>query len=311
MAPIDECEVAVEAPLLFLRGASASASSDEVLATLELQEPSSFGGLDASRLSFALSDDFVRRALDFCDAVAIARRKSSEGGACLRLAHNELGSGTELEQRTFELRAERELREKEKAFFQQKKRESSKQKDFASSAKMRREGEEGTAVAESRLDAIDEELAQLERRRETVPWSILCKCMQTRTRNFVSKLDLTNCGLHATALVSLTQIMLDLEHRADGVPVSWLILDGNDLGDIASVALAAFVRLSGAASALSLRNIGFTDQGLSEVAASLVTNKKLALLDLRNNGLCSDKVVSEVITGIRRFNSFTEILHGN
>lgn len=279
---------------------------------LEGQEPASYGGLDLSMLSDCEFDrELAGRAFDFCGSLLDSPSLSSAcgGGAILRLAHNDLGSGTQCEQRIFELKAERELREREKAFFKKRKSDSSKEKDFASSAKMRNSGEQGIAAAETRLNAIDDELKELDEKKELTPWHAVFSCMEYQNNNPITHLDLADCGLHATSVVMLTQVVLDLEHRGGGAKVARLILDGNDLRDIAMAALASFLRLSGSLEALQLRNVGITDQGFSEIVAGLATNKTLALLDLRDNGLCTPNIAKEVVSGMRRFNATTEILY--
>jgi len=89
------------------------------------------------------------------------------------------------------------------------------------------------------------------------------------------------------------------------------VLDGNDLRDVAMGKLSSYLKLSSAIQVLRLRNVGITDQGFSEVAAGTVTNKSLALLDLRDNGLCTHAVGKEVVTGIGRFNPRVEIVFGS
>lgn len=190
----------------------------------------------------------------------------------------------------------------------QHKKKSSSQKDFSVSAKMRREGEEGINVTESRIAAIDEELEILEAKKLLTPWCGLFSNLEKQSRNNVRCLDLTNCGLHATGIVMLTQTILELEHRAGSERIAWLILDGNDLKDISMAALASFIRLTSGLEMLRLRNVGITEQGLSELVAGLVANKSLALLDVRDNGLCAPKVAQEIVSGMRRFNTTAEIL---
>merc|ERR1712151_874610 len=109
-------------------------------------------------------------------------------------------------------------------------------------------------------------------------------------------------------LAFLVRVLLELEQRADGEKVSRLVLDGNDLGDMGMGPVAQLLRLSGALEALFLRNVGLTDQGISQVLSSLVANKLPRLLDLRSNGLCSPEVSQAAMVGVRRFNTTTEVL---
>lgn len=321
MAPLDELsdieddlvtpaevQKAPPAPVLRLQRGS---SREEALKALDTQQASNFGGgIDLSMLGFDVDDDLVKRALEFCGAANRAASQGSTAGVSLRLAHNDLGSGTDCEQRILQLRANREAKEREKTFYEQKKRDSSKQKDFSASANMRRQGEAGIATAIARLEEIDTELAELDARKVDFPWYVLLEALKKCNSNAITRLDLADCGLHATGVVMLTRILLDLEHRSDGVPVTHLVLDGNDLRDTSMGALASYLKLSSHMQALQLRNVGITDQGFSEVCAGLVGNKGLALLDLRDNGLCTPAVNKEVTVGIRRFNPKAEVLLG-
>jgi len=235
-------------------------------------------------------------------------RLSSNGGVTLSVAHNDLGSGTDCEQRIFDLKAERVVRESEKAFHEKKRLESSKQKDFAVSAKMRRAATEGKEVAVARIAEIDEALQLLEQRRASAPWYVLFSPLAAQNKNVIRRLDLSNCGLHATGLVLLTDAMLELEHRAEGERISQLALDGNDLGDIAMTSLAGLLRLSSSMQSLQLRNVSLTDVGISQILSALVRNKTLCSLDLRDNGLCSMQVCKAALEGVRRFNTTAEVL---
>jgi len=246
-----------------------------------------YDGLDLSMLDGMLDQDLVGKALDFCSR--------ARGGALLRLAHCELGTGTNCEQRIFDLKAEKAVQESEKVLHVHKKSESSKQKDFAASAEMRRNATAGIEQCEQRLGEIAQDLADLDQVKMKSPWWLLFSQMQARKNNIL-RLDLSNCDLHATGLQLLQEVLLDLEHRGDGIAVEELVLDGNDLGDSATVALASLLRLSSCLAVLRLRNIGVTDGGLSQILSGLVSNKSLLLLDLRGNGLCSQ----QLNVGIRR-----------
>jgi len=226
----------------------------------------------------------------------------------LSIAHNDLSSGSDCEQRIFELKAEKESREAERAFHQKKKKDSGATKDFAVSAQMRRRAEEGIAEAEQRLLAIAEELAERERRKEGFPWYVLFSNLEAQPVNMVRHLDLSDCGLHATGLALLVSCLLELEHRADGEKVSRLLLDGNDLGDMSMGHIASLIRLSAIVEAVCLRNVGVTETGVSQVLSGLVSNKTLMLLDLRDNGLCSPDVSRAALGGMRRFNKVAEVL---
>eukprot|EP00438_Fugacium_kawagutii_P020460 Skav206765 [mRNA] locus=scaffold167:447983:457591:+ [translate_table: standard] len=141
----------------------------------------------------------------------------------------------------------------------------------------------------------------------------LCLARQrTRTAktspNCVSRLNLSNCGLHATALDLLQKVLMDLEHRGDGCAIEELVLDGNDLGDAGTVAIASLLRLSSKLLALRLRNIGITDGGFSQIISAVVSNKSLALLDLRGNGLCQLENSKIAVSGLRRFNQQVQVL---
>lgn len=260
----------------------------------------SFSGIEAPLLDCELDTELVEPMLEFCSSVP--------GGASLRVSHNDLGSGKDVEQRLFERLAERELREAEKKKSEQKKRDSSKQKDFGLSAGMRRAGEEGIQVAVARLAAIDEELEVLNCRKKDTPWYSLFSRMEGRNRNGVVQLDLSNCGLHSTGLTMLTNVLCELEQRADGEKVHELILDGNTLEDMGMTPVASLLRLSKELQVLRLRNVGITERGVSQVLSALVGNKRVQLVDLRGNGLASAEVGRAAVDGVRRFNSFTQIL---
>ncbi|CAJ1366398.1 unnamed protein product [Effrenium voratum] len=124
----------------------------------------------------------------------------------------------------------------------------------------------------------------------------------------ITRLDLSNCGLHATGLELLQKVLLDLEHRGAGHAVEELVLDSNDVGDAGTVALAGMLRLSGQLRVLRLRNIGITDGGFGQIISTLVTNKSLGLLDLRGNGLCTLENSKIAVQGVRRFNRTVQVL---
>jgi len=250
-----------------------------------------------------VDDELISGTLEFCKHI-------HESDVELQLAHNDLGSGTDLEQHIFDLEVERDQREAEKAFHEKKKLDSSKAKDFSVSANMRRKATEGIESTTKRLQEIGDELRELEGRQVDVPWYLLCNRLAQQQLNQICHLDLSNCGLHATAIKLLTGSILELEHRADGHSIRWLALDGNDLGDTSSGPLASLLRLSSAMQVLQLRNVGFTELGVSQAVAGLVTNKGLLLLDLRSNGLCSNEAGGAAIRGVRRFNTSVEILFG-
>lgn len=313
MAPVDDCldsldgadeQVQVEEPMLPLLELP-SKSRDKLLMALEMMEDGECHGHGGVDISFLPGDDLdsevVTRCLGFCNSVL-------NHGATLRIAHSDLGSGTDCEQRIFELKALRLMKERELKHWREHKKKSSSQKDFSISAKMRREGEEGINVTESKIASIDEDLEKFEARKMLTPWYGLFTSLEKQSRNNIRCLDLTNCGLHATGIVMLTQTILELEHRGGSERIAWLILDGNDLTDISMAALASFIRLTSGLEMLRLRNVGITEQGLSELVAGLVANKSLALLDVRDNGLCAPKVAQEIVAGMRRFNSTAEIL---
>jgi len=277
------------------------AGREHLLDSMQAKQPFGYTEIDLSCLSCRLDAEILRQLLAFLEALPVVNMS-------LRLAHTDLGSGTDCEQRVFELKAEREMQESEKAFHQKKKTDSSKAKDFSVSAQMRRTAEEGINKATARIAAIDEELADLEPTRLAAPWHVFFSGWEALARNPIQHLDFSNCCLHATGLAMLTRVLLKLEHRADCSRISQLLLDGNDLGDIGMASIASLLRLSGVLELLALRNIGITDQGVSQVLSGLVLNKSLALLDLRSNGLCSSTVSTAAVQGLRQFNNRTRIL---
>jgi len=124
----------------------------------------------------------------------------------------------------------------------------------------------------------------------------------------VRRLDLANCGLHATGLKLLVHAVMEVEQRADGEKITEIVLDGNDLGDRSTAAIAGLMKLTSAVQGLQLRNVGITDAGVSQVLSGLVANKSLRLLDLRDNGLASVEVCRAALGGVRRFNGAAEVL---
>lgn len=276
-------------------------SCKDVFRRLDNKEAPNFSGVEVSMLGDDLDADLSRALLDFCAGV-------KSHAAILSIVHTDLGSGTDCEQRLFDLTAERKLRESEKGWAEKLKRDSSKEKDFSAAAAKRRKGQEGIDSAVERLAAIDADLAELEKVKLQTPWYALLSELRATSFNAVRELNLSNCGLHATGLSFLTSIMLDLENRAEGVKISWLTLDGNELTDIGMGVLASFLRLSNAIEGLQVRNVGITEQGVSELVAGLVTNRSLRLLDVRGNGLCDVDAARSAISGVQRFNSNVQIL---
>lgn len=293
MAPHEDSEV-----LLQVTGQGADAK-----AQLRIAEARGFTGLDLSTCaSTGIDEELAKAVCDFCAALPIA------GGGVLRLKHCDLGSGTSLEQRCFDLIAEQEIRQSEKAFYEKKKRDSSAQKDFAVAAAMRREGDEGMAKAADRLAAISEELSAMETQKAKTGWFRILSGLQALPCNTIRTLDLSNCGLSATAVVMLTQVIGELEQRGDGQRIQWLSLDGNDLGDRSTTALASLLRLSSSLNVLLLRNVGVTEEGVSQLLSGMVANKHLALLDLRQNGSAQLDICIAALDGVRRFNKTAQIL---
>lgn len=277
------------------------ATKEEVVARLDEAQPEARNhrGVDAALLGCEVDRELAEGLLEFCVCAP---------GAILRLAHNDLGSGTDCEQRLFDRLREQEAKEKEKKFHEQAKRDSSKEKDFSAAAAKKRRAEEGISVAAARLGQLEEEIRDLERRKAETPWYALFAQMESRRRCCISTLDLSDCGLHATGLTLLTHVLLELEHRADEKPVTELILDGNDVGDIGMTAVSSYIRLSSHVRCVRLRNVGITERGVSQVLSSLVSNKSLLLLDLRSNGLASLEVNKAAIGGVQRFNKIVEVL---
>lgn len=271
------------------------------LSQLDVQAAQGFCGVEVSMLSEPLDTELAGRLLEFCGAVP-------SGGACLSIVHTDLGSGTDCEQRIFDLSNERKQRETEKVWAEKLKRDSSKEKDFSAAADKRRKGQAGIDSAIERLGVIDTDLFELDKAKLQTPWYLLFSRMQAVNVNSLRKLDLSNCGLPAIGLGMLTNIMLELETRAEGAKISWLILDGNELADVGMGVLASFLRLSRHIEILQVRNVGITEQGVSELAAGIVTNRTLRLLDVRSNGLVEMDAARCAISGVQRFNSTAQIL---
>jgi len=293
----DDTQEAIAGPMLQL----SRLACKDVLNSLDVKEASKFCGVEVSMLSDDLDFDLAEGLLDFCAAVPA-------GATCLNVVHTDLGSGTECEQRLFELTAERQMRTNEKVWAEKLKRDSGKEKDFAMAADKRRKGQEGIDKAVQRLSEIDSDLAELEKEKLQTSWYALFSQIQSVHRNSISELDLSNCGLHATALGFLTTVLLDLENRAEGSKIRWLTLDGNELTDMGMGVLASFLRLSKEIEGLQVRNVGITEQGVSELVAGCVSNKTLKLLDVRQNGLASLEAARSAISGVQHFNPAVQIL---
>lgn len=289
-----------EGPVLQL----SRATKEEALDKLSSQDTPQFtGGVDLSLLKGSIDDDLMKCLLRFCGSL-----RHNDNGSQLRLANNDIGSGTDCEQGIFDTKFEAAGRQRELKYHQKKKLDSANQKEFSISANMRRNALAGMEEAEKQIKELDERLVELEARKVNAPWYALFVGLEGLNRNPFRRLDLSNCGLHATGIDMLTQTLLEIEHRPDGEKVSWLVLDGNNLGDNCTGFLAAFLRLSSALEVVQLRNIGVTDVGLSTLIAGLVTNKSLKLIDVRSNGLCSQEASKAVADGVTRFNKRVEIL---
>jgi len=276
-------------------------SQKELLSRLDAKEAHNFRGVEVSMFGEELDEEVARGLLDFCAAVP-------QGGACLSITHTDLGSGTDCEQRIFELTAERKIRGSEKVWAEKVKRDSSKEKDFAVAAAKRRQGQEGIDSSIERLSAIDADMVELDQREIQTSWYALFSRMKATNLNVIRELDLSNCGLHATGLSFLTTVLLELENRAEGAKVSWLTLDGNELTDSGMGVLTSYLRLTKNLEGLRVRNVGITEQGVSELVAGLVTNRSLRLLDVRANGLANVDAAQSAIKGVQRFNSTCQIL---
>jgi len=267
-------------------------------------EPSSrsykeFQGLEVPMLDCEFDAEVADRILDFCC------RTFKDRCVC-SVAHNDLDSGIGCEQQLYNALAEREVRDRELKNHQEAKRKSGSEKDFSVSAAKRRAAEDGISVATARLAVLDEELNDLNRKKKEAPWYMLFSTLNSR-RSRIDCLDLTNCCLHATGLVFLTQVMLEIEQREDD-PIFELVLDGNNVGDQGMTAICTLLRLTSHLHTLRLRNVGLTERGVSQVLSGLVSNKTLKFLDLRANGLASIEVTKAAYTGVQRFNPRVEVL---
>ena len=147
-------------------------SAADLPSSLTAAEKDGFTGLDLSLLDGEVDENVVSHALQFT--------RLSGKQASLRLSHVDLGSGTDCEQRMFDLHAERELRNTERAVHVGKKGESAKQKDFAVSAQMRRDATAGIEAADQRLAEIEAELQDLESRQTAFPWFRLFSQLQAQ-----------------------------------------------------------------------------------------------------------------------------------
>lgn len=257
------------------------------------------GGLSLASLCDRIDADLAMGIFNFCD--------SCFEGITLDLSHQDLSSGTEREDKIFKLRGEKVILESTKKKEEQKKFDSSKEKDFAVAAAKKREATAEIERCTTRLAEIAEEMGILEGHMKEMPWWVLCMRWEAVSMNTITHLDLSDCCLHSTSVKQLVGTLLDLEQRGDGAKVTQLKLDGNNLGDIGMAPLTEFLRLTKHLEALHVRNVGITDQGLSELIAGLVKNKTLLLLDIRSNGLCSPEVGLMALSGVKHFNKTVEI----
>mmetsp|Transcript_21885 Transcript_21885/g.40248 ORF Transcript_21885/g.40248 Transcript_21885/m.40248 type:complete len:308 (-) Transcript_21885:74-997(-) len=285
-------------PLLNL----ARCGPQDALTLLASSTGSHVQGVDMSMMDGPVDMVLTDKLVTFCADL------SKERGCHLRLSHNDLSSGSDCEQRIFDLVSEKKVREAEKVYHEKRKTDSSKEKDFAAAAGMKRKAQENIDVAMSRLAAIDEELKALDERKVAASWHSLFASLKSMRWCTIAELDLSDCCLHATSIEFLTIVLMELEQRGDGQRIKWLALDGNDLGDVGMGSLARLLKLSGHLQTLLCRNVGITERGVSEIVAGLVSNKSLALLDLRNNGLCERSAAQAAIDGVQRFNKSVEVL---
>lgn len=276
----------------------AGPSRDDVLAELRGADGSG-DGLSLAALHDKLDVDLAMAIFNYCD--------SCFQGITLDLSHQDLSSGTDRELRIFQLRGEKVILDDTKTKEEQKKRDSSKEKDFAVAASKKRDAQAEIDRCTTRLAEIAEEMGILEGHMKEMPWWFLCMRWEAVSMNTIKHLDLSDCCLHSTSVKQLVGTILDLEHRGDGAKVTQLKLDGNNLGDIGMAPLTEFLRLTSHLEALHVRNVGITEQGLSELVAGLVKNQTLLLLDVRSNGLCSPDVGLMALSGVKHFNKKVEI----
>merc|ERR1719183_3469251 len=83
--------------------------SPEIRNRLDIEDASSYSGVRISMLKDDISEEAAAALIQFCAV-------GSTSGACLSLAHCDLGSGTDCEQRIFDLSNERRVRESEKVW---------------------------------------------------------------------------------------------------------------------------------------------------------------------------------------------------
>lgn len=271
---------------------------DDVVSELRNAEGSATG-LSLSALRDRVDTDLAKAIFTFCEGCF--------EGISLDLSHQDLSSGTDREQQIWQLRAETVILEKEKTVNEKKKKDSGSEKDFAVAASKKREAVAEIERCTRRLAEIADMMGVLEGQVKEMPWWLLCLRWEACSVNTISRLDLSDCCLHATAIKQLASTLLELEQRGDGTKVTELTLDGNNLGDIGMAPLTELLRLTTHLEALRVRNVGITESGLSELVAGLVTNKSLLLLDVRSNGLCSQDVGIMALSGVKHFNKKVEI----
>ena len=94
-----------------------------------------------------------------------------------------------------------------------------------------------------------------------------------------------NCCLTVPAVRKLGEAILHFENltqqpsqgsdEAPVRPLRRLYLDGNNLGDDGGAVISEWLRNAKFLDELSLRNVGFTDEGVSAIVAALVSNTTL------------------------------------
>ena len=124
-----------------------------------------------------------------------------------------------------------------------------------------------------------------------------------------------NCCLTVPAVRKLGEAILHFENltqqpsqgsdEAPVRPLRRLYLDGNNLGDDGGAVISEWLRNAKFLDELSLRNVGFTDEGVSAIVAALVSNTTLSKLDLRNNRAYNS---AAAVSAIRGFNPSCEVL---
>merc|ERR1711862_174166 len=104
---------------------------EDALSHLNPQKAHEYSGIDVSMLSFELDGESVHAMFEFTAKIFKDAKADGTlygigpyGGVSLRIAHSDISSGTEMEQRIYDLKKQRLLRDEELAHWTKMKKDS-------------------------------------------------------------------------------------------------------------------------------------------------------------------------------------------